>query len=158
MIAKLPDKPKELNEQINKLRNEMFTDHWSQRIPENIRADYRDRLARSLGRRYADCSLSNFRIDEETTSEERPSQRQVLEQVQAFASDAPARLAKGGGVVLFGKPGTGKDHLLSALAFWIIEHYGFTVKWTGGPELYSRARDRIREDLGLGTAARFIDA
>lgn len=146
MIDKLPDEPKERDRQISELRSEIFTEPWSQRIPEKLRAKHRERLVRSLGLRYAHCSLSNFRVYEETTNEDRLSQRQVLDQIQAFASDAPTRLAKGGGVVLFGKPGTGKDHLLCALAYWVILNYGFSVQWTGGPELYERARDRIRDD------------
>jgi DNA replication protein DnaC len=89
------------------------------------------------------------RVYEETLpshDEDRPTQREVFGKVQAFAADMPARLRNGGGVVLYGRPGTGKDHLLCALAFWAILRHGFEVLWENGGDLYQRARERIHDD------------
>ncbi|KKM98621.1 hypothetical protein LCGC14_1156040 [marine sediment metagenome] len=146
----MTDDPRNLDKLISEVldahQEDPFFRPWSKRLSKRSRQVHYEDVMLSLGPRYAECSFTNFNVYEETTNENRPSQRQVLDQIQAFAAEAPNRLAQGGGVVLFGKPGTGKDHLLCALAFWVILHYGFTVRWTGGPELYQRARDRIRED------------
>ena len=108
-------------------------------------AAYLENLARQIGPRHAQCSFDNFVVYEESTTENRPSQREVFQQLQDFATEMPARLRKGGGVVLFGRPGAGKDHLAFALMYWAILQHGFTVEWVSGPELYVRARQLIRD-------------
>ena len=52
----------------------------------------------------------------------------------------------GDGVVLFGPMGTGKDHLLVALARVAILNHGYSVRWISGMQLYADFRQAIRDN------------
>ncbi len=101
-------------------------------------------LAKELGSRYAFCSFENYTVTEEFC-ETRPSQRHVFNRVENYADDLPNRVTMGG-IVLFGRPGTGKDHLLVATAYTAILLHGIGVEWVNGLDLYQQARDLIHED------------
>ena len=51
-------------------------------------------------------------------------------------------VASGVNVVLAGPPGTGKDHLLTAL-MWQACKFGFSVEWVNGLDLFAEYRDAI---------------
>lgn len=93
-------------------------------------------LIRKRGDRYATCSLNNF---EAKTRD----QQTALEDVRNYAANMPDRLKDGGGIVLWGPPGTGKDHLLAALAKVAIRDRGWTVSWENGADLFGEIRDRM---------------
>lgn len=107
-------------------------------------------LALAVGPRYARCRLSGFEIYEPNTAEDRPSQHQALVAIGQFVAEMPSRIRSGGGLVLFGRPGTGKDHLASAAMFAAIETHGFSVAWASGAELFAELRDAIRTATGTG--------
>lgn len=119
--------------------------------PANRRARYVG-LTKALGIRYRACSFDNYDIYDDG-AEGRPSQGTVWESMVDIAEHMPDRLAHGGGIVLFGRPGTGKDHLLAALAYSAILQWGFTVSWVNGAELFQKARQLIGSDQ---TEAEFI--
>jgi len=95
--------------------------------------------------RYARCEFANYDIyePEQPQGLKRPSQLEAYNRVRQFAEEMPERLAEGGGLVLFGRPGTGKDHLLVACMFWAILRHGWRVNWVDGSNLYQEARDMI---------------
>lgn len=96
-------------------------------------------LVRRIGRRYAACTLANFELYDD-------KQRAALQRIKRFAGELPERIAQGDGLLLFGEPGTGKDHLLAAMSYIAVLEYGFQVEYLTGAELYARARQRIRDD------------
>jgi DNA replication protein DnaC len=117
---------------------------WRESMPPRERAESYRQLVRKLGTRYAKCEFANYRVYEENVGEKiRPSQRYVFSEVCQFAEQMPDRLAEGGGLVLFGRPGTGKDHLLVACMYWAILRHGWRVNWVDGLNLYQEARDLI---------------
>ena len=103
------------------------------------RQDTLDEFLRQVGRRYADCRLENYNI-------QNPGQQEVVDQVLAYASNMPVEAKAGNGLVLYGPSGTGKDHLLTGLARVATEQYGVSVTWANGLALFSELRDRIGAD------------
>lgn len=96
------------------------------------------RLESEIGKRYAGCRFGNFKLSAD--QKHRASQQAVLDRLRSFCDDLPARVSSGEGLVLFGPPGTGKDHLLVApMRAACIE--GFTVRWISGADLFGAVRD-----------------
>jgi len=62
--------------------------------------------------------------------------------LQEYAKRIPIAVAEGKGIVLFGPCGTGKDHLLIAVARAAIFH-GFEASWISGLDLFGEMRDLI---------------
>ena len=111
---------------------------WLRRLKPDRREAFALALAKELGPRYAKCSFENYQVSCEP-------QRKVINQVRAFADDMPERVRGGGGLVLFGRAGVGKDHLLTAAMFHAIRTHGFGVLWVNGLDLFMRIRQRIRD-------------
>lgn len=78
----------------------------------------------------------------------RPEQRVVVEAVRSFASAFPANLRAGKGrrgLILYGSPGTGKDHLLTYCLFRAAAA-GFRAGWRNTPCVYGDFKDAYRAD------------
>ena len=74
----------------------------------------------------------------------------MVESLKAYADEIPRRVSAGQNVVLFGPPGTGKDHLLTALAWSVIVRFGGHVQWTDGTAFYREARDSFDSNESEG--------
>jgi DNA replication protein DnaC len=96
-------------------------------------------FADPLGPRYAGCRLSNFAI----AKLHEKVQQSVIGEIRVYAENLPQRLVSGQGVLLYGPSGTGKDHLLTALARVAIMRHGVSVCWINGVDFYRRIRDRL---------------
>lgn len=73
--------------------------------------------------RFAECTLDNYEPGNEDS-------KRALRVCQAYANKWPERLKRGGGLVMCGKPGTGKNHLALAIAKRVIEEHQSTVTFT----------------------------
>lgn len=104
------------------------------------------KLQKDVGRRYAECAFDNYHVFEETTTEKRPSQREVFTRVREFANDVMERSKDGGGLVLFGAVGTGKDHLMIASAFVALYKFSVKVKWVNVSTLAEETRDLFKAE------------
>lgn len=112
--------------------------------PYKQRLDVRDRLAElkklvaERGLRYAGATLENFHATQ-------PEQKKAVAVISDYIEKMPEHLVStnGGGLLLIGPPGTGKDHLLmAAMKSAIIEH-GFTVVWVDGLRMFHRIKAAI---------------
>lgn len=101
-------------------------------------------LSASIGPRYTGCRFTNFVFDGDAKIAAR--QRKTVDRLQAFADDIEANVKAGRNLVLFGKPGTGKDHLLAAVMNATCRA-GIGVRWLNGMRLFERRRDAIDTDV-----------
>lgn len=98
-------------------------------------AELRDALWKARGQRYRACTLENFKVSS-------PSQRRVLEAICRYADQITERIAAGTNVLLTGKPGSGKDHLLAALMSRGLQARQ-SVRWISGTTLFREVRDAM---------------
>jgi len=96
-------------------------------------------FAARIGRRYQGCGLENFTVSCK-------AQMDAISQSRRYGAAMAAEIKAGNGVMLFGPAGTGKDHVLVALARIAIRDYGFPVAWESGLSLFGTMRDRIGAD------------
>lgn len=87
------------------------------------------------GERYRDCRLKNFACETE-------AQVATVEKLREYCTEMPYRIQRGESIVLFGPRGTGKDHLLMALAHAAIG-LGKSVEWKNGMDLFGDVRDAM---------------
>lgn len=150
--------PQGLAEMLSEVARKMgATDHSPLSVGKidaslEARQVYCSQLLKKLGPRYRHCSFESYEVYEET-AKDRPSQREVFNQVVALAKNLRVHSLRGGGLVLHGRPGTGKDHLMAALMYTAVLEHGWTVHWANGLELYQEAR---RVVMGHGSESQFM--
>lgn len=78
--------------------------------PDCVRAARAEGLlaVSNIPARFIDCEFDNYEV---TT----PKQQRVLDACKAYANDFSAHLACGRGLIMLGNPGTGKNHLATAI-------------------------------------------
>jgi DNA replication protein DnaC len=108
---------------------------WRAAKRDGLRDDAWRDFARRVGPRYESCRFENFTA---TTA----PQKAIVAALKGYAGKATENKADGRGVVVFGPKGSGKDHLLSALAREFIARYVF-VTWRNGADLFGDLRDAI---------------
>lgn len=118
---KIPPRPSRcpecLRDELIKLQAEKI------RLDDDSRKRNVERLLNGLDipSRFESCTLQNY----EPVNDDA---RRALKVCQAYATRWPERLQKGGGLVMCGKPGTGKNHLALAIArHAITEHQSSAV-------------------------------
>ena len=109
------------------------------RTPRNERPRQLARLIQEMGFRYRGTTFENYEMYHD-------NQRSAITRLGKFAEEMPEHLKGGGGLLLFGNPGTGKDHLLSALLKLAITLHGLTVLWFDGGDLYDRIHNAMQAD------------
>ena len=109
-----------------------------------------NRYIMQRGRRYSSCSFQNYVAENE-------DQRRAMDRLIEVANGEQLR-----NVILLGKAGTGKDHLLSAAVRLAISNKPYDTAWTSGPRLFSdlrtamSTRDTERDVLGPLMRARLL--
>lgn len=84
--------------------------------------------------RFKDRDFRNYRADTE-------GQKKALLVAEKYATSFDERLRHGGGLVLCGKPGTGKTHLSAAIANHVIRQFGRSVLFTTVMRSVRRVKD-----------------
>jgi DNA replication protein DnaC len=97
------------------------------------RKERQDEFLARRGRRYADARFETFIVSNDT-------QQRVVDALRDYAANAVANLKAGKNVLLVGPRGTGKDHLLTALAKEVFNTCEAITKWENGCDLVSTWR------------------
>lgn len=121
--VRIPTKPSEcpgcMREELSLLIRER------EQMDKQARARTIDRLKGELQipERFTECTLDNYEAECDEA-------KRALRVCQAYANKWPERLRRGGGLVMCGKPGTGKNHLALAIAKRVIEEHQSTAAFT----------------------------
>jgi DNA replication protein DnaC len=107
---------------------------FDKRLEGAVRSKQLQRIVERLGVRYSMATLDNFVIYDDRQSA-------VIERIRKFAAGMPGFLKGGGGLLLFGDPGTGKDHIIAALLKIAVAMHGLTVEWFDGGMLFDAFAD-----------------
>jgi len=113
------------------------SDAWSNEQAKNWNS-----IVARIGKRYADCRLENFRLSDDPQIAR--DQRRVIDALCEFGRRIEDNTHLGRGIILFGPPGTGKDHLIVELMLAAIKR-GLRVEYVTGMDLYGALRDAINE-------------
>jgi len=109
------------------------------RLPGRERETNMRTLIAKLGFRYQHATLENFELYDDR-------QREVMARLGKFAESMPDHLKGGGGLMLFGDPGTGKDHLVAALLKLAVMLHRLSVLWFDGGDLYDQIHLALQTD------------
>ena len=88
---------------------------------------------------YRECCLANYEVYD-------AAQKPVTAALEAYADELGTNINDGRGLFLYGSGGTGKDHLLAAMARRAIIGFGRRVVWVSGQQLFGRIRDAMNGD------------
>jgi len=131
---------------IPKPTSEEIEQRDKQRAEEELAYKCRQRaghwhdLINERGKRYDECRLSTYEITN-------PKQQEVVDKLTSYCKNMAGQVREGRGIVLFGPAGTGKDHLMMALArVAIINDLG--VGWENGMDFFATVRDSFGRDDG----------
>lgn len=120
---KVPSRPSPcpqcLTEELAKLKSDkqQSDERGKKRLIENLLSNL------NIPERFMPCTLDNY----ESVNQEAARNLNVC---KAYANKWPDRLRQGGGLVMCGKPGTGKNHLALAIARYVIEQHQDSALFT----------------------------
>lgn len=98
-------------------------------------------LKSQIGRRYEDCRLDNFLTDDPDQDASR-RKAETLQRLSQWAGDIRKNIDRGQNIILHGPVGTGKDHLLVALAYLAAPLVN-DIQLVRGCDLFANSRDRF---------------
>lgn len=103
-------------------------------------------LRKDRGKRYSGCSFDNYAITN-------AKQQKVVDALKNYAADRSS-IESGLGVMLFGTKGSGKDHLLMALAQEVVRNHGVCAYWINGVALHAELKrfdfNNINHNVNFG--------
>lgn len=102
----------------------------------------------AIPKRYMACGFDNYTI-------ESPHQQQVLDVCRAYADHFDEEDRQGSSLILCGNPGTGKNHLASAIAHTVLSK-GHSVLQVTAYDIIARIRQTWRRENGKGTELEVI--
>lgn len=116
-------------------------------VNQDSQASYMwNELKKDRGKRYAGCSFDNYKITN-------AKQQKVVDALRDYAADL-SNIESGVGVMLFGTKGSGKDHLLMALAREVVRNHGVCAYWINGVALHAELKrfdfDGINRNVCFG--------
>lgn len=131
--------PRNITEAIDRLVHSFRSGErnpWTAVLNDGERFQCFKRLAIERGARYAGSTLENYSL-------ECPAQRSVVAKLRKLQAEGIPGLELGGGLVLHGPQGTGKDHLQFAMLRHAVIEWGRSAMWRDGLGLQSEIRQAV---------------
>jgi DNA replication protein DnaC len=75
-----------------------------------------------------------------------PGQQKVLDRIKALAARLPESIAAGEPILLYGTPGTGKDHLVAALLHQATRKHGISAAFVTALRFAANCRAQFRDE------------
>lgn len=94
-------------------------------------------LSHDCGERLSLSTLDNFELYDK-------EQAKAIAALRRYVDEIPERVAAGEGIFCIGPPGTGKDHLVIAIAREVVVRLLVTARWLDCSTLRARLRDAIK--------------
>jgi DNA replication protein DnaC len=114
---------------------------WLNSIDEDDREAAYLKLASTVGARYAGCTLENYVL----SGNER--QKYIYDCIVKYAENMEENIARGSGIIMFGRCGTGKDHLVAALLYQAVLMHGFSCAYERGTHFFESLRSAIGDGV-----------
>ncbi len=92
-----------------------------------------DQVLKNRGARYEQCTFDNYECSN-------GDQKNAVDALKSYAANATDNLKNGKNVLLFGPRGSGKDHLLIALAKSVFSQTGEAIYWENGCDWFEHIR------------------
>lgn len=102
----------------------------------------------AIPKRYIACGFDNYTVDV-------PGQQEVLDVCRAYAERFEDKARNGSSLILCGNPGTGKNHLASAIAHTALSK-GHSVLHVTAYDIIARIRQTWRRENNKGTELEVI--
>ena len=108
------------------------------RIDQQRRTDNWRDVKDALGIKHADATLRDWEYW--GTNEAQQAQRENIEKLRAFLSDANTQIGSGRNIIWTGTRGTGKDHQMAACLRHVVLACGYKARRMYGPNLFLALR------------------
>jgi len=118
---------------------------WKNRTPRDKAISWQ-RFTAARGERYAACRLANYLNTPAIEARQR-----IIDRVDHLVHNKEFD----NNILLIGSAGTGKDHLLTAIAFEAIKAGVERIEWQSGPAMFARIRAAIAARDEGDTVERF---
>ena len=105
-------------------------------------------IVNAVGPKYARCTVANYEVYGAT------GQGVAKVRIREWAENMEQRIAGGGGLLLHGPVGTGKDHLMAACMYHATLVCRYTVDWLEGTSLHQELRGMSWDEHSTGQAER----
>ncbi len=129
--------------------NKFFCPMKSRLSEDAARGQFKS-IVKAIGPKYARCTVDNFNLYPVGQGERTKAQLEARGKIREWMEKMDERLAGGGGLLLWGHVGTGKDHLMAACMYHATLVCRYTVKWMEGTRLHQRLRGMSAAEYSEG--------
>jgi len=131
-----------------------FFQPMKHRLDEDAAREQFKSIVSAIGPKYARCTVDNFNLYPCGQGELTKAQTDARGKIREWMGKMEQRIAGGGGLLLWGHVGTGKDHLMAACMYHATLVCRYTVQWMEGTGLHQELRGMSWDEHSTGQAER----
>ncbi len=143
-----------ISELLDEHSDNPFFQPMKRRLDEGAAREQFKGIVKAVGPKYARCTVDNFNLYPGGQGDKTKVQLEARLKIQEWIANMEQRIAGGGGLLLWGPVGTGKDHLMAACMYHATLVCRYTVKWLEGTSLHQELRGMSWDEHSTGQAER----